>query len=174
LSWFNTKPVEELYDDETDPYELNNLAANPEYNKKLTELKNAFENWNRTVGDMSQIPEKEMISAMWEGKNEPPVTAIPQIIKSDEGVKITCATTGASIGYRVIRKGETCKTVMHPVMSYDFGILMNPSLKGKELPVPSAWEVYQEGHLIKLNPGDSLKVAAMRIGFQAATLNYVY
>src|SRR5882724_8216098 len=37
-SWFKTKPVEELYDVETDPYELNNLVHDPLYADKLKEM----------------------------------------------------------------------------------------------------------------------------------------
>ena len=54
------KPVEELYDLEADPHEVNNLAANPTYAKKLRELKKALFEWQLDIGDIGLIPESEI------------------------------------------------------------------------------------------------------------------
>ena len=56
-----TKPDEELYDTETDPHEVNNLAARPEHGAKLKELHEALDDWIRKTGDLGQIPERELI-----------------------------------------------------------------------------------------------------------------
>ena len=47
MSWFNTKPVEELYDEEKDPHELHNLAGQPALRAKLEEMRMAFKAWTR-------------------------------------------------------------------------------------------------------------------------------
>ena len=42
--FMKTKPVEELYDLQTDPDEVHNLAFNPAYESKLMELRTALSN----------------------------------------------------------------------------------------------------------------------------------
>lgn len=55
-----SKPVEELYDLEADPHEVNNLAADPAYAEKLEELKGALFEWQLKIGDIGLIPESEI------------------------------------------------------------------------------------------------------------------
>ncbi|MBK1878602.1 sulfatase family protein [Pelagicoccus mobilis] len=43
--FLDEKPVEELYDLENDPHELNNLALNPEYANVLAEMRSLEEDW---------------------------------------------------------------------------------------------------------------------------------
>lgn len=47
----------ELYDLETDPDEINNLANNPDYAVKLKELKDILDNWTKESDDKGQYPE---------------------------------------------------------------------------------------------------------------------
>lgn len=54
------KPVEELYDVEADPHELNNLAADPEFADKLKELREQHLNWVTETRDLGLIPEAEL------------------------------------------------------------------------------------------------------------------
>lgn len=51
------KPVEELYDTEVDPHELNNLAGQPEYQKVLQRLRGAHQDWVVETLDLGLIPE---------------------------------------------------------------------------------------------------------------------
>ncbi|WP_117879566.1 sulfatase family protein [Aureibaculum luteum] len=53
------RPVEELYDLKKDPYELNNLALNPEYNTTLKKHAEVLENWIVQTGDKGQYLENE-------------------------------------------------------------------------------------------------------------------
>jgi len=53
----STRPPEELYDIQNDPFELNNLAANPEFNDTLTNLREILINWIKKTGDKGEIPE---------------------------------------------------------------------------------------------------------------------
>src|SRR3954462_3163846 len=96
-----------------------------------------------------------------------------RVIKTSDGVKIACDTKGASIGYQVVKPGKE-KVEMHKVTSWDLGILFNPKLKnGQEVPAAPVWQVYN-GERISLNSGDTIKVNAMRIGYRASTLTYLY
>lgn len=56
LFW-KTKPVEELYDTENDPWEINNLAGNPEYKDVLTRMRQAGLAWSRRIKDAGFVPE---------------------------------------------------------------------------------------------------------------------
>ena len=49
--------VEELYDLENDPLEINNLAENPAYKSKLVELRSILYNWMGETNDPGLIPE---------------------------------------------------------------------------------------------------------------------
>jgi N-sulfoglucosamine sulfohydrolase len=170
-NWFGTKPVEELYDVLNDPHELYNLAADPKYKAKLTELRTAFQQWTKAVGDMGGIPEKEMVKQMWNGGEEPPVTAAPEIIKTAGGVKLSSKTKGASIGYRIVKGGEKEEPELHTVQSWDMGFAYGAVKNGTQKPASPVWQVYN-GEVIPLKPGETLEVNAMRIGYKPAVTNY--
>jgi arylsulfatase A-like enzyme len=52
------KPVEELYDLQEDPLELNNLAGSEMHSKILLEMSLALDAWIEDTGDTGQFPEK--------------------------------------------------------------------------------------------------------------------
>lgn len=54
------KPLEELYDVEADPWQINNLAADPRYTADLTRLRTLLETEMQRAGDLSLLPEREM------------------------------------------------------------------------------------------------------------------
>lgn len=55
-----TKPAEELYDTQVDPYELNNLAGSVEHAATLTRLRQAHLKWMADTLDLGLIPESEL------------------------------------------------------------------------------------------------------------------
>jgi arylsulfatase A-like enzyme len=56
-----TKPKEELYDTQTDPHEIKNLADDPAYAEKLKELRGALDRWVKDTKDLGEVPEDELI-----------------------------------------------------------------------------------------------------------------
>ena len=56
------KPVEELYDLENDPHEVNNLAANPGHAERLNTMREAHYRWVRESRDIGLLPEPEIIT----------------------------------------------------------------------------------------------------------------
>jgi len=103
--WAKSKPGEELYDTEVDPFEMNNLASDPAYIDKKKELRRALEQWQTHYRDLGLISETEVIKLLWPPKGEQPVTAAPEIeISKMERdlirLNLTSATQGASIVYR--------------------------------------------------------------------------
>ncbi|MFT4152913.1 sulfatase [Parafilimonas sp.] len=171
MTWFDTKPVEELYDVKNDPDELHNLAADPAYRHKREELKGALMSWLNNTGDMGAMPEKEMLANWWKHDTTPPLTDPPLITAAGAGVTISCATRGASVGYRIIRTGSDTTPVMHEVRSWDFGTMPGRKKGLKELPAPPVWNVYK-GEVIVLNKGEVLMVKALRIGYKEADATY--
>ncbi|MGI9471567.1 MAG: HEAT repeat domain-containing protein, partial [Rubripirellula sp.] len=55
------KPVEELYDLQSDPEEIHNLAADPKHQKRLKQMRSALSQWQNDVGDIGLIPEAEIV-----------------------------------------------------------------------------------------------------------------
>ncbi|GAA4814707.1 sulfatase [Litoribaculum gwangyangense] len=137
MQWFREqKPKEELFDCEADPYELHNLAANPENQEKLKELNAEMDKWLADIGDHPNLDEAKLIELLWSGKDTQPVTSQPIITSENRFVKVTCKTEGASIGYKIV---------------------------GTDGKAPNSWEVYQ--NLIQLPEGSKLIAQAHRIGF---------
>jgi hypothetical protein len=102
MLWFRqTKPVEELYDCTVDSLQFNNLASDPKFRSKLESMRNAYDRWARTIGDMAEIPEPDMVKRWWNGKDQQPVTATPDVHQqASPKVRLSCATAGSSIGYK--------------------------------------------------------------------------
>jgi len=57
--YWSTKPVEELYDTENDPWEVNNLAKDPKYSNILKEMRKANRDWILKIKDTGFMPEDE-------------------------------------------------------------------------------------------------------------------
>ena len=55
-----TKPVEELYDVQNDPWQVNNLAGDPRYAGELARRREALSARMRADGDLGLLPEREM------------------------------------------------------------------------------------------------------------------
>ena len=113
---FRERDAEELYDLRTDPFELYNLAGDPEYAGALKELSTEMERFQAEYGDMGAIPENQMIVDMWPGGKQP-VTSDPLIIISPNNtvantVTIT-AKDNASIAYQ-IEGDKTWSLYTHP------------------------------------------------------------
>jgi len=58
-----SKPLEELYDTQADPHEINNLIAStdPAHQKALARLRVAHQNWTARTRDTGLIPEPELV-----------------------------------------------------------------------------------------------------------------
>ncbi len=120
--WFDpVKKPEELYDLQTDPFEINNLAEDPDYGNVLKEMRDAMDSWLGEFDDTGLMPEEELISKFWpEGVQ--PKTANPEITRSNDGqIIIQCATPGASIGYRLSGDQNTSWIVYTKPFSFEPG-----------------------------------------------------
>tara|TARA_R110002073_G_scaffold55697_3_gene142394 strand:- start:31598 stop:33343 length:1746 start_codon:yes stop_codon:yes gene_type:complete len=136
LQWFrDQKPREELFDCKTDPFELNNLADNPEYIDKLKELSTEMDRWLADINDTPNLDERKLVEQLWSGKDSKPKTSEPVISSENGKVSISCETEGASIGYKIIKDDKA----------------------------PKSWMVYQNP--VNLSEGEKIQIQAHRIGY---------
>jgi len=105
--WFRkTKPVEELYDTFNDPYEIKNLADDPNYQDVLKTLQAKLSQWEEECHDLGHIPETELVKKMWPPDGIQPRTAAPVFetpsseFESEMTITLSCPTNGASIAYK--------------------------------------------------------------------------
>lgn len=134
--WFRpTKVPEELFDTQSDPHELNNLANNPEYQSQLLTLRTEMDRWLSAFEDRGAIPEPEYIEQIWPGGKQP-ASQTPEFKLIDNHLVLNTSTEGAAIGYQWLNPGE------------------EPS---------ETWTIFQDP--IKAKPGKVLIARAHRIGY---------
>jgi uncharacterized sulfatase len=100
------RDVEELYDLETDPHEVENVAADPVRVPVLARMRAALVDWMKEIQDVGLIPEPDF-DALKRPDDIYEVTAMPRFspdMDARQGkqgrVSIACATPGASIAFR--------------------------------------------------------------------------
>jgi hypothetical protein len=105
-----TKPVEELYDTQTDPHETRNLANDPQYQPILDKMRTELFRWMKETGDVGLIPEPELEEMMrpngkWQKTAKPHLIVLEQT-ESNATVELRCLTEGTSIAYRIDADGK--------------------------------------------------------------------
>ncbi len=123
-----SKPAEELYDLENDPFEINNLAREPRYQTELNELSEKLSEWQRTSGDLGLISEIDMVRN-WYPNGQQPHTSSPVLVPMNPQLEgliahvpgtwekiestqpsellLVSETQGASIAYMLKEDGAT-------------------------------------------------------------------
>lgn len=105
--WFRkTKPEEELYDTQNDPFELKNLATDPKYTSKLNELGTRLSHWMEMADDKGFIPERQWVESMWPGMQQP-VTPDPVFVKEKGGIVIKAPIEGSSVSWQLVKAGAS-------------------------------------------------------------------
>jgi arylsulfatase A-like enzyme len=113
--WMRTsRPPEELYDTQTDPYQVRDLSGDPAHKTTLERMRAAVISWMKDAADQGLINEAEMIHRMWPGGVQPDTappyilprrtTAAPTreasiVLQEPMEVVIYVPTQGASIAY---------------------------------------------------------------------------
>lgn len=92
-----TKPVEELYDLEADPHEINNLADDPAQAEKLAELRQALTDWQLEVGDIGLMPESEIERLKKEAGSDYAILRQSEDIDASIGRLTSAATIAATV-----------------------------------------------------------------------------
>ena len=99
--FMDTKPLEEFYDLQNDPYEVNNLANDPNYATKIKGYRKALKDWQIEIEDKGFVPEHDLIEMFWPEMKQP-ITQNVTFKKNNKGtLKLNSLTEGASIGYQI-------------------------------------------------------------------------
>ena len=83
-----TRPIEELYDLENDPFETKNLAADPAHQESLIQLRGKLKTWMVETKDMGLIPEPiledmgRMFGSKYAAMNAPENKALVKVLIS--------------------------------------------------------------------------------------------
>jgi len=77
--FFRTKPAEELYDTEADPWEIRNLADDPAHRETLDRMRAELRRWVLEIRDLGFLPEAELRTRFG---STPPHLAVRQEPKS--------------------------------------------------------------------------------------------
>ena len=99
--FMDSKPKEELYDLESDPYEVNNLASNPKYKERLSEYRKALSGWQIEISDKGFIPEHNLIEMFWPEMIQPKTNNVEFNFTNKNLIELSSTTDGASIGYQI-------------------------------------------------------------------------
>ncbi len=141
--WFGTKTDEELYNIIDDHYQMKNLVQDKEYKKILNSLRKIYAEHKKNNVDFGEISELELLNNMWPNL-EQPITTLPNVKKTENGILLSCNTNGASIAYLISDNANE-------KYSYD-----------------SQWKLYSEP--IDISKGNYLYVIAERIGFKESEI----
>ncbi len=98
--WFEAPGELRLFNTQSDPHELNNLADNPEYQRVLNELNSELDLWLDRVGDWSDDSEQDMI-ARFQPNGKQQVTPVPTVRIGSGRVIIQSRERHASLGYQL-------------------------------------------------------------------------
>jgi arylsulfatase A-like enzyme len=129
--FMKSKQDEELYDLKFDPYEVNNIANNPDYKDKLIELRNALNTWQYEIDDKGFINESELINEFWPNMIQP-ITKPVEITVSDNVISLKCETMGASIGYQI---GAQIGSQNWKLYNKPFNLLSNQKLATRAIKI---------------------------------------
>jgi N-sulfoglucosamine sulfohydrolase len=142
MQWFRlSKPVEELFDVATDPYELNNLAQDPFYADKLLELQDELDRWMLEIEDKGLMPEMDYLESIWPNKIQPATEPV-QFNLQDSLLTLSSNTQGANIAYQITTSNES--------------------------PLADTWSVYTKPFVLAND--QTIKALAHRVGFKPSEI----
>ena len=98
--WLELIPELQLYDLNEDPYEINNLAYDPNYKEKVLLLENVLEQWIEKNNFHGHLEEEDLIEVFWPANTQPQTTE-PQYSLEDGFLylKNNDVSKDASIGF---------------------------------------------------------------------------
>ncbi|HZG83414.1 sulfatase-like hydrolase/transferase [Paenibacillus sp.] len=145
------RPAEELYDCESDPYEIRNLANDPLYREELERLRGALDAWRGKHDAWGDVPEAQMVAQMWPGGVQPQ-TASP----------IYVPINGSLPGVEAVTSGvyqEPTAIVLHTATQ---GASIAYATEEGEHP---RWKLYT-GPIVLTNGSVTIRAKAVRIGYR--------
>lgn len=165
--WFReTKPEEEFYDLANDPYELNNLAENPDYAPQLEELRKACAGWMAEIDDLGSIPEEEYVLSIWPNK-EQPITNTPSLSLEAGGLQAKPGEDQGSLGYIFLVDGESVEWISTKTW-YGFRQRYMKVTPRDSLEI--SWHVMPDN--LSVSDGKRIAVVEHRLGYRPSEIVY--
>ncbi len=96
----STKPAEELYDLQNDPYELNNLAGKFELQDTLVHFRKVLKMWIAETHDLGEYPEAELIEKWLPNRKQPELPPL-QMEKTSDGIALYPGKKDATIIWKL-------------------------------------------------------------------------
>jgi len=112
--WFEPTGEERLFDTESDPFEIHDLAGDPAFARELARMRAALDGFLSWMGDLEESDEQTMIARI-QCDGRACVTPPPTLHPSKDCVEIRTTVRGASIGYRLGDGGWRLYTGCVPV-----------------------------------------------------------
>ncbi|MGK0205794.1 MAG: arylsulfatase A-like enzyme, partial [Planctomycetota bacterium] len=117
-----TRPVEEFYDSESDPWETANLIDSDSHKNRIAKMREALGAWMKDTKDLGFVlPESKLVREhIWPPQGKQPTTPRAEMHQAIGAiasvVTLSCAESGASIGYRVLpaKKGAAWSSYSKP------------------------------------------------------------
>ena len=99
--WYSTKPEEELYDLQKDPWQLHNIAGEKVSAPLLTSFRQKLEQWRNETNDTAIIPEEQLVKDLQDpnGQTRKTLPPVAEYNPVTDKVYIANRTDGASVGY---------------------------------------------------------------------------
>ncbi len=91
-----TKPEEELYDLENDPYELENLADRPNLRDTLLHYRTVLNTWVKETNDLGQYPEVDLITQWFPEGRQPKLPPL-EMEENKSGIRLISRKADATI-----------------------------------------------------------------------------
>ena len=98
--WFEAPGEERLFDLDRDPFELNNVSEDPNYQQDLVRMRAALDSRLASIGDWSEETESAMVERFAPGGVRA-VTSMPVAVVADGALTIEAMDVGSSMGYRL-------------------------------------------------------------------------
>jgi N-sulfoglucosamine sulfohydrolase len=107
--FFSHKNLEELYDTDSDPYQLHNLVKDPVYRGSLTAMREAQIEWSLATHDIGLIPEAQFnrfkIQKFGVIQCSMPMFRLATDDRGQTAVQIACPTANSAVIYQINDRG---------------------------------------------------------------------
>jgi hypothetical protein len=154
------RPVEELYDVQTDPEEVHNVALESNYEDDLIQLRDALDRFLQEHGDLGHEDESQMVERFWPGRRiglpqpqTPPVVFVP-IGGTFDGTRASVSGT---------RELTSDAAATGPV-----DVLLHCPCQGASIVVrrdDGPWQVYRGPIRVEAGANATFQAKAHRIGY---------
>jgi N-sulfoglucosamine sulfohydrolase len=103
--WFKApRLIEEFYDVDKDPHEINNLINDPFYKTDIDRLRKAYNAWDGKYNALWKKSEKECRELFFPGGKQK-IAEKPEVKNTRKGVTLFSKTKGASFAYQINETG---------------------------------------------------------------------